>query len=136
MRFIDKVRASFQQAKKQHKNDPKLLTKHLLQHISDQLLVLSENLEQRIEDIASGKRAPPDSNYEYIIKDRTGTELQSEWSDIDYISREDILKSHGYVVLSQTTSQLGVNLEILTEQCLEYDDEDRVHYIVLFSGWG
>lgn len=136
MRFVDKMRSLYLEAKRQHADNPRLLAKQLLQHISEQLQLLAAEAEHLIEDAASGKQKPPDSVYRYIIKDRSGKELQSEYHDIDFVSRDDILASEGYKLLEDKISSLGVTLELQEEPCREYDDEKRVRYLILLSGWG
>ena len=135
MDFIDKMRSLYRQAKKQHRDDPQFLAKQLLQHISEQLEVLSVDLESLVEETARGKHKPPDTICQYVIKDRAGNELQSEFHDIDYVSRDDILSCAGYKTLATKTTSLGITLELRQEQCREYDDEDRVRFLVRFSGW-
>ena len=130
------MRSLYRHANKQYRDDPKFPARQLLEHISEQLQTLSDDIEPLIEDAASGKRKPPDSVFQYTIKDRSGKELQSEFHDVDYVSRDDIANCAGYKILAAKAVSLGITLELHQEQCQEYDDEERMRFYVLFSGWG
>lgn len=136
MTFIDNIKALYRRMKNQYKSDADLLSKQLLQHISHQLQELSVDIETTIHEMATGMHKPADSVIEYIIKDRSGSELQSEWQDVDYVTGNDISSTAGYQSLAHKCARLGVSLDLIEDPCMEYDDEDRNRYIVRLSGWG
>jgi hypothetical protein len=135
MSFLNRVRKLFEQSV-QKAGAPRLAAADLLEHVSMQLQNLANELQQRIEAAAAGREGAPRSVVEYVIKDRDGAELQTEWADVDYISREQIMRCPGYQALMTRAQQLNVKLVLSEEGGLEYADEDRNRYTVTLSGWG
>lgn len=135
MSFINRIKTVYLDAKRKHAQNKKLLSKQLLEHISLQLRTLSDGLEQSIEDTASGKYKAPDSVLQYVIQDRQGSDLRTEWHDQDYVSIDDVMHCAGYCVLAQKADTLGVKVKFLTDKCVEFPEEDRLRYIISISGW-
>lgn len=129
MGFIDKLRSLFKQASN---NDP---SRQLLDNISQQLEILTDELYSELENTAMGHSGSEDSVFEYIIMDSSGGELQTEWQDTDYITSADIKKTPGFQSLSQLIIKESLRLELVDEQIEEVDDEDRLRFIVRISGW-
>ncbi len=129
MGFIDRMRALFKQARQQSP------TRLLLADISMQLQQLADSLRHQVEAAASGRNGSVDTRIEYIINDRSGGELQTEWQDNDYVTSTDILDTNGYKALVQSARENGINIKLTEEQVEEVDDEDRVRFCVILSGW-
>ena len=134
MSFLDRIRELFKQST-QAARQPNHAARELLEHVSIQLGKLAKDLEQIIEAAAAGQDGPPRSVVEYVIKDRAGAELQTEWGDSDHITREQIMQCPGYQVLITRARQLGLHLKLNEEGCLDYADEDRNRFIMTLSGW-
>lgn len=129
MRLVDKLRSLFSQHKD---NEP---TKQLLDNISKQLEILTSELSTELQAVASGRNGLQDTVFDYIIMDRSGGELQTEWQDVDYINDSDIKQTTGYQVLQALIGSEGLQLKLVEEQIEEVDDEERVRFIVRISGW-
>ena len=129
MSFIEKMRALFRASNKSRAED-------LLRSVSQQLQELADTLASRIEGAASGRQGDPAATFEYIVRDRSGAELQTEWQDPDYVTYDDIVQTDGYLSLQQQARLLGVTLKLLEEEIEEVDDEDRLRFIIHVSGWG
>jgi len=130
MSFIDRMRALFKSFQQQSSSGL------LLKDISQQMQTLNDSLQEKIEAAASGQQGKADATVEYIIKDRTGGELQTEWQDTDYVTYDDIISSPEYMALLKSTQDIGVKLKLIEEQIEEVDDEERVRFRLVFSGWG
>ena len=135
MIFLDKMRKLFKQST-QTAGSSKLSAAELLEYISMQLQNFANDLQQHVEAASAGRDGYPRSVIEYVIKDRSGAELQTEWGDVDYISHEQIIQCPGYLSLIAHAQQLNIKLTLSEESCLEYTDEDRNRYIVTLTGWG
>jgi len=129
MFFLNKMKMLF---KKAREKSPSGL---LLMHISQQLEDMSENMHEQVEAAVSGHHGLPASSFEYVLQDRSGEELQTEWQDNDYITCDDISNTDGYRALLQNAETSGLSLKLTEEQVEEVDDEDRVRFIVCLSGW-
>ena len=107
----------------------------MLHNISAQLEDLSNDMFNKVEAVASGKTGPANATFEYVLTDLAGDELQSEWQDTDYVSRDEVMNTAGYQLLSNKTRESGIQLKLLEEQIEEVDDEDRNRIVVQLSGW-
>lgn len=130
MSFIDRMRTFFKQARRQSP------TKLMLADISLQLQGLADTLRERVEAAATGQHGLAEASIEYIIRDRTGGELQSAWQDSDYVTTADIIDTDGYKALAQSSKHDGIHLKLTEEQIEEVDDEERVRFCIILSGWG
>jgi len=130
MSFIDRMRTFFQQARRQSP------VKLMLADISLQCQGLADTLRERVEAAATGQHGMAEATIEYIIRDRTGGELQTAWQDNDYVTAADIIETDGYKVLAQNSKLDGIRLKLTEEQIEEVDDEERVRFCIVLSGWG
>ena len=129
MRLIDKLRSLF---KKVQNSEPE---ERLLANISQQLDLLASELESQLKAQASGEKGDENTVFDYIVMDMKGAELQTEWQDTDYVTRDEIMETAGYEVLKALISKEGLQIELLNEQIEEVDDEERERFIVRISGW-
>jgi hypothetical protein len=129
MSFIEKMRALFRASKGSSAAE-------LLNHVSQQMQELAKNMQKLVEAAASGKHGVADATIEYVLHDRTGGELQTEWQDTDYITYDDIVQTSGFQSLQQQARTLSVKLKLIEESIEEVDDEERVRFVVRLSGWG
>jgi hypothetical protein len=129
MSFMEKMRALFRASKGSSAAE-------LLIHVSKQMQELANDMQQQVEAAASGKQGKADATIEYVVNDRTGSELQTEWQDTDYITYDDIVQTPGFQSLQQQARILSVKLELIEELIEEVDDEERVRFVVRLSGWG
>lgn len=130
MSFIDRMRAFFKQARRQSP------THLMLANISTQCQSLADTLRERVEAAATGKHGMAKASIEYIIRDRTGGELQTAWQDNDYVTAADIIDTDGYQVLARNSKLDGIQLKLAEEQIEEVDDEECVRFRIVLSGWG
>lgn len=129
MRLVDKLRSLFKG------NKDNAAAVQLLENISQQLEILSHELSTELQVVASGQKGLQDTVFDYIIMDRSGGELQTEWQDSDYITLSDIQQTTGYHTLQTLIQTEGLQLELLEEQVEEVDDEERVRFIIRITGW-
>jgi len=129
MRFIDKMRLLFKKSQEQSPSG------QLLKHVGKQLEEISNTLHEQIESQVSGRQGTPAATIEYVLQDRSGEELQTEWQDTDYITYDAITKTSGYQQLMDNVKTSGVNMKLIEEQIEEVDDEDRVRFVLTLSGW-
>ena len=129
MSFIKKMRALFRASKGSSAAE-------LLNHVSQQMQELANDMQQQVEAAASGEHGMADATIEYVLNDRTGSELQTEWQDTDYITYDDIVQTAGFQSLQQQARMLSVKLRLIEESIEEVDDEERVRFVVRLSGWG
>ncbi len=125
MSFIQRMRALFKMSKRASAED-------LLKHVSLQLQTFADELQSSIESAA----ATSDATIEYVLQDRSGAELQTEWQDNDYITRDEIESTAGFESLQQRARQLGAKMQFNDESIEEVDDEERLRFVVIISGWG
>lgn len=130
MRLVDTLRSLFSHRKKA--NEP---ARALLNTINKQLELLSHELSNELQAVASGQNGPQDTVFDYIIMDRSGGELQTEWQDVDYVTQSDIRQTAGFNTLKRLIESESLQLELLEEQVEEVDDEERVRFIIRITGW-
>lgn len=107
----------------------------LLRHISDQLGAIAAVLDTAVENDAKGIYRPPQGYLEYPIMDVDGQPLETEWSDPDHVTEQDIRDTAGFKQLVQRSNSMRLSLDLRTKQSVAYPDEDRNNYTIVISGW-
>lgn len=106
----------------------------LLKHISDQLHAIAAMLETSVKNDANAVNEPPQGFIEHPLLDIDGQVLDTEWTDPDHVTEQDIRNTPGFKQLAERATKLRLTLELQQEQSVTHPDEDRNGYTIIISG--